>query len=350
VAGKTKKTGLDVDYLRTATSTTLASSVFATRVQEEEQRLIHEKQAQQIALERLLDNPYQPRVSMEEEGLQQLAETIAAHGFQGVLVARPHPRQAGSYQLTAGHRRREAAKRAGLKTLPVIVHPWSDQDMATLAATENIQREDLSPLEEGKLFQVMIDEMGLTQVDVANAIKKDRGYVRNRLRLASAPADIQAFVAAKADSMRAVIYLLDIEDPAERAPVIEQLLQRTLTTEDLPAYVEELKQRRNAPPALAAKVDAATEPPLPVAASTPMAPTPEAPDHTPGVSPASDAASRAPRVPARDLSQERVRQVKLKTIARYLGEYRRSLAGLAEVPAEELALLCQIEAMVRELI
>src|SRR2546430_7296212 len=209
-----KKTGLDVDYLRTATSTTLASSVFATRVQEEEQRLIHEKEPLQIALERLLDNPYQPRVSMEEEGLQQLAETIAAHGFQGVLVARPHPQQAGFYQLTAGHRRREAAKRAGLKTLPVIVHPWSDQDMATLAATENIQREDLSPLEEGKLFQVMIDEMWLTQVDVANAIKKDRGYVRNRLRLAGAPADIQAFVAVKPDSMRAVIYLLDIEDPA----------------------------------------------------------------------------------------------------------------------------------------
>src|SRR5258708_23449412 len=120
--------------------------------------------------------------------------------------------------------------------------------MATLAETENMQCEDLSHLEEGKLFQMMFDEMGLTQVDVADAIKKDRGYVRNRLRLASAPADIQAFVASKADSMRAVIYLLDIEDPAERAPIIEQLLQRTLTTEDLPAYLAELRQRTHPSP------------------------------------------------------------------------------------------------------
>lgn len=346
--GKQKKPALDVGYLRTATSTTLASSVFASSVQEEAQRLLHEQQPEQIAVERLLDNPYQPRGVIEEEGLQQLAETIASHGFQGVLVARAHPQQAGTFQLTAGHRRREAAKRAGLKTLPVIVHPWSNQDMATLAATENIQREDLSPLEEGRLFQTMIEEMGLTQVEVASAIKKDRGYVRNRLRLASAPEDIQAFVAAKADSMRAVIYLLDIEDPAARAPIIEQLLQRTLTTEDLPAYIEDLRQHKHTWPIMPGKTgdepSAQTwEQQQPAAGIS----EPDVSEHPSDTLPTLP--SRVPRAATRNLSPDRVRQMKLKTILRYLTEYRRSLADLDAIPEKEQALLRQIEAMVGEL-
>src|SRR5258706_15395268 len=207
----------------------------------------------------------------------------------------------------------------------------------------------------------MISRRGLRQVECGHAIKKDRGNGGNRLRLASAPADIQAFVAAKADSMRAVIYLLDIEDPAERAPIIEQLLQRTLTTEDLPAYLAELRQRTNASPALLAKDDAPGEPPpsltraeyqqaataTPVPGVAATAPISDTSEHTPGIFPA--ATSRSSRAATLDLSQDRVRQGKLKTIVRYLNEYRRSLADLAEVPAEELALLRQIEAMVQEL-
>lgn len=326
--GKAKKSGLDVGYLRTATSSTLASSILATRVQETEQRLVHEKQPQQIDLAYLLNNPYQPRVAMDDESLQQLADTISSQGFQGVLIARAHPERSGFYQITAGHRRKEAARRAGLKTLPVIVHSWTDQEMATLAATENIQRDDLSPLEEGRLFQTMIDEMHLTQVEVASAIKKDRGYVRNRLRLAKAPEDIQAFISTKADSMRAVIYLLDIEDPAERAPIIDQLLKRTLTTEDLPAYLNELRQRKSAPP-------------------TPL---PE-PQFTPAPSALDDNFATQPSTPTppREMSQERVRQTKLKTVLRYLTEYQRLLAQQPERSAAEYSLLGLISDIVASL-
>ena len=194
-----------------------------------------------IAIDLLHDNPYQSRSSMDEESLSQLAETIASQGFQGVLVARPHPHITGAYQLTAGHRRRDAARLANLTTLPITVHPLSDDEMAALAATENLQREDLTPLDEGRLFQRMIDELGLHMADVVRAIKKDRSYVRNRLRLARAPQDIQDFVTSKPDSLRAVIHLLDIEDPAERTHVFELLRQRILLTDDLPAYIEEIK-------------------------------------------------------------------------------------------------------------
>ncbi|HLZ61727.1 MAG TPA: ParB/RepB/Spo0J family partition protein [Ktedonosporobacter sp.] len=209
--------------------------------------LPNEQQPELIAIDLLYDNPYQSRGSVDEDTLLQLAETIVSQGFQGVLIARPHPEIAGAYQLTAGHRRRAAALLADLTTLPVIVRSLSDHEMATLAATENLQREDLTPLDEGHLFQRMIDELGLNLAEVVRAVKKHRSYVRNRLRLAQAPQDIQDFVVSKPDSLRAITYLLDIDDAAERARIFELLRQKVLLTDDLPAYIEEMRQRQLAP-------------------------------------------------------------------------------------------------------
>jgi ParB family transcriptional regulator, chromosome partitioning protein len=380
VSRPAKKSALDVSYLKTATSKTLASSIFTSQVKEEQQRLIHEKQPQQIAIELLQDNPYQPRQTLDETSLQQLADTITSQGFQGVLVARPHPQQAGIYQITAGHRRREAARKAGLQTLPTIVHPWSDQDMATLAATENIQRENLSPLEEGKLFQLMIDELKLTQVEVANAVKKDRGYVRNRLRLATSPADIQAFVTAKPDSMRAVIYLLDIEDPAERAPIIERLLQRTLTTEDLPAYVEEIKRQKQSASLPSSTLQpsqpvssaspAISQPSQPVSSASPTIALPPQPVSSPFPSttkeepaqPSHKMETPAPQPPVlspttsiaepkeRLSTQIKARQTRLRAIYRQLIDYQQLLAEQEEPPtATEQTLLQQIHEVIQQL-
>ncbi|HLI89168.1 MAG TPA: ParB/RepB/Spo0J family partition protein [Ktedonobacteraceae bacterium] len=346
MSAKGRKNTLDVDYLKVATSHNLAASVFAMGVQEEEQRVIHEQLPQQIPIDLLFDNPYQPRTTMAEESLRQLSETIASQGFQGVLVARPHPQQPGAYQLTAGHRRREAARLAGLSSLPVIIHDWSEQEMAALAATENIQREDLSPLEEGRLFQLMIDQLGLTQMEVAEAVKKDRGYVRNRLRLARAPEDIQAFVREKSDSLRAVIYLLEIEDPQERAPIIEQLLKRTLTTEDLPAYIAELKQRSQ----------------VSLPQSVPEDHMTLSADHTPRQNQRASTASPQPGVPsssapalaAPDLAineqkEQRIRTAKLRTSLRYLKDYRKMLNGQPAL-ASERELLRQLVAVARSLL
>jgi ParB family chromosome partitioning protein len=353
--GKQKRSSLDVGYLRTATSNTLASSIFTTQVQEEEQRLVHEKQPDPIAIELLHDNPYQPRVAMDEESLQQLAETIASQGFQGILIARPHPEKPGEYQITAGHRRREAAKKAGLKTLPVIVHAWTDQEMATLAATENIQREDLTPLEEGKLFLVMVEEMGLTQVEVASLVKKDRGYVRNRLRLAQAPADIQAFIEAKSDSMRAVIYLLDIEDPAERAPIIEKLLNRTLKTEDLPAYIANMKKPKKAPlpPFSPASDNNEKFASIQTASASASVQTLTDADPTQGEGthyrPAQRRASETEDTS--ELSPVRVRLAKLKTTERYIIDYQKAVfSSDAPVTEGERAILRHIDAIIQGLL
>ena len=201
-----------------------------------------ETAVQILAIETLLDNPYQPRSTVDEEGLQQLTLTIQDQGFQGVLVARPHPTQSSTYQITAGHRRREAARRAGLISLPVVVKDIPDQNMAILSVTENIQREDLTPLDEGKMFCVMMELMGMTLEQVAEAVKKSESYVRNRRRVALAPEDIQLMVIKKPDSLRAVFYLLKVENVSARASIIDLILQGKLTADEVDQYVKTLEQ------------------------------------------------------------------------------------------------------------
>lgn len=190
----------------------------------------------------LEDNPYQPRLQVDPAGIQELATVIQTQGFQGVLVARPHPTIRGRYQLAWGHRRRDAAQAAGLATIPVMVRALSEEDMLEVALTENIQREDLTPLEEGRSFDLMLTKLEYTYEQVASAVGKGKGYVQNRVRLARAPADVQAFMTHKPDSLRAVASLVAIAEPALRAQVIQQLVEGRLTTDEIPGYLEALRQ------------------------------------------------------------------------------------------------------------
>ena len=207
------------------------------------------EQAVLVEIDFLQDNPYQPRLKADESYLKELAQVIKAQGFQGVLVARPHPQVPGHYQLTAGHRRREASRQAGLTLLPVVVKELSEEEMAGLAITENIQREDLTPLEEGRIFLLMAEEMEYTHEQIAREIGKNRGYVENRLRVARAPQDIQQLVAEKPDSLRAVSTLIKVTDPARRQEAIELLKSGKLTADDLPSYLAG-PERAPASPAL----------------------------------------------------------------------------------------------------
>lgn len=213
------------------------SSLFAASTAKESDM----QRASMIELDRLADNPFQPRLGMDEQGLDELAQVIKLQGFQGVLVARPAPERQGYYQLTAGHRRREAARRAGLRVLPVVVQELTDEEMVVRAITENIQREDLSPLEEGRIYLLMSEEMGYTYGQMAKEVGKTVSYVRNRLGIARAPEDVQTLVQKKPDTLRAVIYLSKVEDARARTEIIEQILGGSLTTDDLPGYIEALR-------------------------------------------------------------------------------------------------------------
>lgn len=220
---------------------TLKSGAFTADELELEEQLPAE-QVQSIPLERLLDNPYQPRGQLAvDDELRELAASIRANGFQGVLMARPALDQEGYFQLAYGHRRREAARIAGLTHLLVSVRELTNKAMAGIAAVENIHRKDLTVLELGRLFARMLDE-GYTQEDVAGQIGKDRGYVVNRLRVVRAPADVQQLVLEKPDSLRAVSTLVKVDNAATRAAMIEALKQGRVTTDDLPGYQSALEQ------------------------------------------------------------------------------------------------------------
>jgi ParB family chromosome partitioning protein len=272
---------------------------------------------QRIAIAQLQDNPFQPRQGIDPASIAELASVIKTQGFQGTLVARPHPAQPGVYELAFGHRRREAARHAGLTNLPVIVQRLTNEDMITLAITENIQRSDLTPLEEGDTYRLMIDQLGYTQEQIAHEIGKDRGYVVNRLRAARAPEDVRALVAAKPDTLRAVAYLLKVRDPARRAELIAQLRSGMLTGDTLPEF-------------------------LPEPAVGPARPAPTAPRERAGEREAAGSAGEASLQP-------RVANRKLLGVLRSLTTYRDSLQARESVSMRELITLTDIKRVVDEL-
>lgn len=315
----------------------------------------HEQQIHRITLDLLLDNPYQPRetIAMDDE-LRELAESIKTHGFQGAIPARKHPAREGYYQLAYGHRRREAARLAGEPDLPIIVQNLSNRAMAGIAGIENIHRKDLTLLEQGKLFLHMQRE-GYTQQEIATMVAKDRGYVVNRLRVAEAPADIQAFVVAKPDSLRMVAYLMKVDEPADRALLFDLIRAGKLKTDDLAGDINGLVASLSAtrsvssPPSALQPSQAVTdESPVPSPAQrrapSLLAPSPDAVSPQPGAAhtdagkPAKDSVSHV-----LDAQREaRLGSRKLAAIARSLNDYWKDAQRRQEISEQEQHLIEEI--------
>ena len=147
-----------------------------------------EELVREVAVERLSASPYQPRMSLSEEGLAELVESVKTHGILQPLVAR---RVGTEYQVIAGERRLRAARAAGLERVPVIVRDANDREMLELALVENLQREDINPLEAAGAYARLINEFGLTQEQAAARVGKSRSAVANSLRLLSLPEPVQ---------------------------------------------------------------------------------------------------------------------------------------------------------------
>ena len=339
--------------------TTDLSSLFAQSVATATEM----QHATMIRLDRLLDNPYQPRAEIRNDSIEELASVIRSQGFQGVLVARPAPNESGYYQLTAGHRRREAARRAGLHILPVVVRDLTDEELVTLAITENIQREDLTPLEEGRIYLLMSDEMGFTHEQIAREVGRKRGYIENRIRVARAPQDVQELIQAKPDSIRAVATLIKVKDPQERAEIIRLLLAGRLTVEDLPGWIA-AKHSSKSTQALA--TDIVNEEAISLVAAGSSSIVDSIPPHaadTKSNHKAGGAGQRGRATPDEALavshksgsldhderSAVRIGSAKLAAVLRYLNTYRDHSTGRRAVSEGERASLAHIKTLVDEL-
>ena len=145
----------------------------------------------EVDLSSIVPGAMQPRVNFDEAALESLAESIKTHGVVQPLLVR---RRGEGFELIAGERRWRAAKMAGLTRVPVLVKDVSDDNLLEIALIENIQREDLNPIEEAQAYQRLIESVGLTQEALATRIGRDRSYITNYLRLLKLPPDLQQLV------------------------------------------------------------------------------------------------------------------------------------------------------------
>jgi ParB family chromosome partitioning protein len=147
----------------------------------------------EIALAHLTANPFQPRQTMDPQELAGLVDSIRRHGVLQPIVVRP---SAGGFEVVAGERRWRAAEAAGLSTIPAIVRTLTDQEALELALVENLQREDLNPMERARAYRRLMQEFGLTQEQIAERVGKSQPSVANALRLLTLPPQVQASLEA----------------------------------------------------------------------------------------------------------------------------------------------------------
>ncbi len=180
----------------------------------------------EIPIERVMPNPEQPRMTFHEETIRELAASIREHGVLQPILVRP---AGDDYQIIAGERRWRASKVAGKETVPAIVERFDDATALEIALIENLQREDLSPLDEATIYKKMTDELGYSIRSLAGKLGKDKGYVENRLRLASAPDDVREMVAQRYDTLSAAYELMKLEDKRRRKALVKRVLSGDLT-------------------------------------------------------------------------------------------------------------------------
>lgn len=189
----------------------------------------------EINLDELKSNPYQPRKIFDDDALQDLASSIKEHGvFQPIIVKKTIK----GYNIIAGERRAKASKLAGKKTIPAIIKDFTDEEMMQIALLENLQREDLSAIEEAKAYKSIIESLRITQDELAKKIGKSRSHITNMLGLLRLPLSVQDLVLYDKISMGHARVLSKLESHDQ----IEELANKTIS-EDL--SVRELEELAN---------------------------------------------------------------------------------------------------------
>lgn len=191
-----------------------------------------------VAVEDIAPNKSQPRREFDPASLEELATSIREHGLiQPILVRK----RVQGYEIIAGERRWRAAQKAGLQSIDVIVKDLSDPDAYMIALVENIQRDDLNPIELAKAYKQLIDDRNLTQEEVADVVGKDRSTVANSLRLMKLPVEVQRQVVAGALSMGHARALLALESDDAMVRMSREILKRGLSVRQVERMVREEK-------------------------------------------------------------------------------------------------------------
>lgn len=192
-----------------------------------------------IPIEKIEPNPHQPRQNFDEDALGELAESIKEKGLLQPVSVR---RFGSGYQLVAGERRLRASKSAGLEVIPAIIFDvTSDQEMMELSLIENVQREDLNPIEEAKAYRSLIDDCFLTQEEVAKRVGKDRSSVANTLRLLALAEGVRDALETNKISMGHARALLGLEDSRQQTLLCKAIIIKGLSVRRVEALVRNSK-------------------------------------------------------------------------------------------------------------
>ena len=189
-------------------------------------------------------NREQPRKNFDEDALLELAESIKQFGvLQPLLVQKKDD----YYEIIAGERRWRAAKLAGLKEVPVIIKDFSDQEVVEIALIENLQREDLNPIEEAKAYQSLIEKYQLKQEEIAEKVFKSRSVITNALRLLKLDEEVQLMLMEGKITNGHAKAILGLEDKEEQRAVAQKVVEEQLSVRDTEKYIKSLLDKKNEP-------------------------------------------------------------------------------------------------------
>ena len=191
----------------------------------------------ELPIEEIRPNPYQPRKEFDKKALEELSESIKTHGIFTPLLVR---KSVSGYDLITGERRLRAAKMAGLKTVPAIQVEFTEEQMMEIAILENVQREDLNPIEEAAAYESLIQKLGYTQEKLAERVGKSREYCANIMRLLKLPEDVPSMVVNKQLTLSHVRPLLSLNDEEEIYEAAEKIKKNKMSVREVEAYVRDV--------------------------------------------------------------------------------------------------------------
>lgn len=193
---------------------------------------VHEEEIQELPLNELRVNPYQPRKTFNEESLNELAESIKEHGvFQPIIVKK----SIKGYEIVAGERRFRASKLAGKETIPAIVRNFTDEEMMEIAVLENLQRENLNAVDEANAYKTLMENLHLTQDQVSKRVNKSRSHITNLLGILALPEDVLTLVKENKLTMGHARCLSKLSDIEKINELTKKVLEENLSVRELEA-------------------------------------------------------------------------------------------------------------------
>lgn len=206
----------------------------------QDQELLESDKVTQTAIRNIQENPFQPRKVFDKESLQELAQSIKEYGILQPIILR---KKGAKFEIVVGERRFRAAKLANLTVVPSVIRDFDDIKMMELAILENLQREDLTPIEEAEAYHSLMEHLGLTQEELSKRLGKSRPHIANHVRLLTLPKDVQKLVNDGKLTMGHGRTLLGLKNKKQIPMIAEKVMKQHLNVRQLEALVHSLNEK-----------------------------------------------------------------------------------------------------------